>query len=133
MQDRHAPGDAMSWYFKVLGRYAVFSGRARRTEYCMFTLVTAVVYLALSFADDRVGSDWPSLSYTAVTLLPSLAVTVRRLHDTDRSGWWALIGVIPCAGLIAMLVLTAGEPTPGRNKYGPNPKETPFLTDAVPR
>ncbi|USQ89580.1 DUF805 domain-containing protein [Streptomyces phaeoluteigriseus] len=123
----------MSWYFKVLGRYAVFSGRARRTEYWMFTLVTTVVYLALSFADDRVGSDWPSLSYTAVTLLPSLAVTVRRLHDTDRSGWWVLIGVIPCAGLIAMLVLTAGEPTPGRNKYGPNPKEVPFLTDATPR
>lgn len=122
----------MSWYFKVLGRYAVFRGRARRKEYWMFTLVSVIVYIALAVADERLGHDWPSLTYTAVTLLPTLAVTVRRLHDTDRSGWWVLIGVIPCAGTIAMLIFTADEPTPGQNKYGPNPKETPFPTDAVP-
>ncbi|MEU0114561.1 DUF805 domain-containing protein [Streptomyces bobili] len=121
----------MSWYFKVLGRYAVFGGRARRKEYWMFTLVSSVIYLALAFADDHVGNDWPTLSYLLATLLPSLAVTVRRLHDTDRSGWWVLVGVIPCAGFIAMLIFTADEPTPGQNKYGPNPKESPFLTDAA--
>jgi uncharacterized membrane protein YhaH (DUF805 family) len=121
----------MSWYFQVLGRYAVFGGRARRKEYWMFTLVSSVIYLALAFADDRVGSEWPTLTYLFATFLPSLAVTVRRLHDTDRSGWWVLVGAIPCAGFIAMLIFTAGEPTPGQNKYGPNPKETPFLTDAV--
>ncbi|MET9506607.1 DUF805 domain-containing protein [Streptomyces sp. NPDC006259] len=122
----------MSWYFKVLGQYAVFRGRARRKEYWMFTLVSSVVYIALMFADDHFGNDWPTLSYTAATALPTLAATVRRLHDTDRSGWWVLIGAIPCVGIIAMLALTSNEPTPGQNRYGPNPKETPFFADAVP-
>ncbi|MFE9625656.1 DUF805 domain-containing protein [Streptomyces sp. NPDC006527] len=115
----------MSWFILVLRKSLVFRGRARRMEYWMFSLISSLIYLAMLFADEFVGNEAFSIGFTLVILLPALAVTVRRLHDTDRSGWWSLIAVVPCVGTIAMLIFTATEGTPGQNRYGPNPKETP--------
>ncbi|MER5720159.1 DUF805 domain-containing protein [Streptomyces sp. NPDC002132] len=123
----------MRWFVVVLRKYWVFSGRARRAEYWMFTLISTIIYLALMFADDQAGNEVPTTAFTLAIALPSLGVTVRRLHDTGRTGWWALIGVLPCVGLITLLIFTAEDGVPGRNKYGPNPKEIALLTDSAPR
>jgi uncharacterized membrane protein YhaH (DUF805 family) len=122
----------MSWFFVVLKKYAVFSGRARRMEYWMFTLISSLIYIGVWALGRRIGSEIPEYVYLAAFLLPSLAVTVRRLHDTGRTGWFVLIGFIPCIGTIVMLVFTATEGEPGQNKYGPNPKELQALADSGP-
>ncbi|MGW5969021.1 DUF805 domain-containing protein [Streptomyces sp. NPDC055186] len=113
----------MNWYVDVLKKYAVFNGRARRKEYWMFTLFSVIVSIVLAVVDAAIGTQALQLIYAVAVLLPSLAVTVRRLHDTDRSGLWVFIGLVPLVGFIVMLVFLATEGTPGENKYGANPKE----------
>ncbi len=118
----------MSWYLEVLKKYAVFSGRARRTEYWMFLLGNVVIALVLGVIEGIVGvaldSDLSLLStvYSLAVLIPSLAVSVRRLHDTSRSGWWLLLGLVPIIGVIVLLVFMVQDSHPGDNQYGPNPK-----------
>ena len=118
----------MSWYLEVLKKYAVFSGRARRTEYWMFLLGTVLIALVLSVIAGIVGvaldSDLRLLStvYALAVLIPSLAVSVRRLHDTSRSGWWLLLGLVPIIGVIVLLVFMVQDSHPGDNQYGPSPK-----------
>ena len=99
----------MEWYFTVLHKYAVFAGRSRPKEYWMFVLINAVVVLVLGFVNGLMGADVPALPlfYTLAVVLPGLAVTVRRLHDTDRSGWWLLILLVPIVGAIVFLVFMA--------------------------
>ena len=117
----------MSWYFKVLQKYAVFEGRAHRTEYWMFALINFIIALVLFFLGAKTGTNADNgmspllLIYELAILLPSLAVTVRRLHDTDRSGWWILIGIVPLIGGIWLLVLMILSGTPGDNRFGPEP------------
>jgi uncharacterized membrane protein YhaH (DUF805 family) len=127
----------MNWYFEALRKYAVFSGRARRREYWIFTLISVVVNIVVSIVDMAIGtydedSGFGLLSgiYTLAVFIPSLAVTVRRLHDTDRSGWWMLISFAPCVGGIVLLVFLLSDSTPGENRYGPSPKE--FRWDVPP-
>ena len=94
----------MNWYLEVLQKYAIFDGRARRTEYWMFALFNAIIYIVLLVVEGLVGG--PGILggiYNLVVFIPSIAVTIRRLHDTDRSGWWLLIGFVPCIGIIVML------------------------------
>ena len=118
----------MNWYLDVLKKYAVFSGRARRKEYWMFVLVNVIITFVLGFIDGIVGTtlgnDMGLLStlYTVAVLLPSLAVGVRRLHDTGRSGWWLLIALVPIIGAIVLLVFWVQDSQAGDNQYGPNPK-----------
>jgi uncharacterized membrane protein YhaH (DUF805 family) len=119
----------MSWYLSVLQNYADFSGRARRTEYWMFTLVNALISFALVVLDALFGTldveagvGLFSTIYALAVLIPSLAVSVRRLHDTGRSGWWLLIAIIPLIGGIVLFVFTVMDSEPGRNDYGPYPK-----------
>ena len=120
----------MEEYKAVLNKYAVFSGRARRREYWMFVLVNFIIMIGLSVVISIVASvlklgsaaSYLSQIYGLAVLLPSLAVGVRRLHDTGRSGWWLLIGVIPLIGSIVLLILMAKDSQPGDNAYGPNPK-----------
>ncbi len=119
----------MNWYTEVLKKYFVFEGRARRTEYWMFTLFNVIVCIVLMAIDHALGTWRPdsrigvlSGLYSLGVLLPSLGVTVRRLHDTDRSGWWILISLIPIIGGITMLVFMVLDGTPGPNRFGPNPK-----------
>ncbi len=118
----------MIWYLEVLRKYAVFSGRARRKEFWMFTLVNVIVTMVLVSFDLMLSLGTGvvlgifSGVYGLATLVPSLAVYVRRLHDTGRSGWWILLSFVPIAGLITLFIFTVWGGDPGVNKYGPNPK-----------
>jgi len=119
----------VNWYLEVLKKYAVFSGRARRKEYWYFTLVNFLISLALATMIYSDGINFHNLMYLVVDriyflaiLIPSIAVTVRRLHDTGKSGWWILIGLVPIAGSIALLIFTVQDSQPGENQYGSNPK-----------
>src|SRR4051812_3359841 len=112
----------------VLSKYATFSGRARRAEYWWFVLFQVLVGIVAAILDAALGTGFGSgsgvfsLIVTLALLLPGLAVTVRRLHDTDRSGWWILIGLIPVVGAIVLIVFTVLDGTPGPNRFGPSPK-----------
>lgn len=116
----------MNWYLKVVrDNYANFKGRARRQEYWMFAFINLIIILILNTID-RVAfsADMAILSsiYGLAILIPGIAVAVRRLHDTDRSGWWALLGLIPIIGTIILIVMMCFDSTPGTNRFGPNPK-----------
>jgi uncharacterized membrane protein YhaH (DUF805 family) len=120
----------MNWYLEVLKKYAVFSGRARRKEYWFFVLFNIIIGLALTFIDFSTGlydveSEIGLLSslYSLAVLVPGIAVTIRRLHDTSRTGWWFLIAFVPIIGVIVLLVFMVFDSTPGDNQYGPNPKD----------
>lgn len=113
----------MEWYMAVLRKYAVFDGRARRTEYWMFLLFNVIIAIGLSVVESIVGGPGIlGMLYGLAVLLPGIGVSIRRLHDTSRSGWWCLIGLVPIVGGIALLVFMAQDGHPGPNMYGPNPK-----------
>ncbi len=119
----------MNWYLGVLKKYAVFTGRARRKEYWMFVLFNIIISVVLSFVDGMLhmttstGLGLLSGIYSLAVLIPGIAVTVRRLHDTSRSGWWILIAFIPLIGWLVLLFFMVLDSAPGTNDYGPNPKE----------
>ncbi|GBE14402.1 MAG TPA: DUF805 domain-containing protein [Proteobacteria bacterium] len=113
----------MNWYLEVLKKYAVFSGRATRREYWMFFLFNTIITLVIGFVEGIAGSlGIFSMLYSLAVLIPGTGVSVRRLHDTDRSGWWLLISLIPLIGVIVLVVFTAQDSRPGDNQYGANPK-----------
>jgi len=134
----------MDWYLKVLRQYADFSGRARRMEYWMFALINTVIGAAIMGVGfglmAALGSTEhaafgglmviPFFLYWLAILVPSIAVTVRRLHDTGRSGWWYLIAFVPFFGGLILLVFTLLGSEPGPNAWGPNPKEPYTLPPA---
>jgi uncharacterized membrane protein YhaH (DUF805 family) len=105
-----------------LTQYAGFSGRARRSEYWWFALFSFLVYLVASLLDAAIGAQVFSVIAALGLLLPTLAVGCRRLHDTGRSGWWWLIGLVPFAGGIVLLVFACLDSEPGPNRFGPSPK-----------
>ncbi len=116
----------MKWYLEVLRKYGVFDGRAHRTEFWMFTLVSVIVSLVLTIVDVVIGTyggygGLLSGLYGLAVVVPSLAVGARRLHDIGRSGWWQLIVLIPLIGAIVLIVwwATAGVRAP--NEHGPDP------------
>lgn len=131
----------MDFYLAPLRKYADFSGRARRKEYWTFALGNMIVFLvlfALAFiaqggtaydGDTRTLSPVTGLIYVVLCLfylailIPSLAVQVRRLHDTGRSGWWWFIQFVPAIGGIWFFVLTLLDSQPGNNQWGPSPKQ----------
>jgi phosphonate transport system substrate-binding protein len=106
----------VNWYLGPLKKYTDFSGRASRKEYWLFFLWNMVIAVALALL---IGEAY--LVYSLLTLLPSLAVWVRRLHDTNRNGWWILIGFVPLVGNVVMLVFLCSKGTDGTNDYGPAP------------
>jgi uncharacterized membrane protein YhaH (DUF805 family) len=119
----------MNWYLEVLKKYAVFDGRARRKEYWYFTLFNFLAFFMLTFIDSVIGSFNYDVGiglfggiYSLSVLIPAIAVSVRRLHDTDRSGWWLLIELIPIIGTIVLLIFMVQDSQQGDNQYGPNPK-----------
>ncbi|PNQ51726.1 DUF805 domain-containing protein, partial [Vibrio agarivorans] len=109
-------------YLTVLKKYAVFSGRARRKEYWMFILVNFIISLLLGFVDGLLGTIFIGYIYALAVFIPGIAVAIRRLHDTGRTGWWLLIGFIPLIGLIVLIVFTVSEGDKGSNEYGSDPK-----------
>ena len=118
----------INYYLDALKKYAVFSGRARRSEYWYFNLVVFLVCMFFSVASEFIGGKASGIFYGLSTLfsfammVPSYAVLVRRLHDIGRSGWMFFIVFIPFVGFIWLIILLATDSTPGENKYGPNPK-----------
>ncbi|WP_416900049.1 MAG: DUF805 domain-containing protein [Minwuia sp.] len=123
----------MNWYIAVLKNYAVFQGRARRAEFWWFFLINLIISLilgtidgALGFSTGPAGEDpQPGLLssiYSLAVLIPGLAVGVRRLHDTGRSGWWLLLYLVPILGWIALVVMWVLNSDEGDNRFGPNPK-----------
>jgi uncharacterized membrane protein YhaH (DUF805 family) len=142
----------MDWMLMPLRRYAEFSGRSRRKEYWMYVLLLVIVSVVATLIDSALGMAQmvgPYGPLTALiivgTFIPSLAVGIRRLHDTNRSGWWMLLGIVPyalsialllsgnlaMAGIVAilslicaigLLVLMVLEGTKGPNDYGADPK-----------
>lgn len=113
----------MEWYKKALQNFAVFTGRAHRTEYWMFILIHFVILVAIGFIESTLGiGNFISGLYSIVLFIPLISAAVRRLHDTGRSGWWYLLMLIPFIGTIIVIVLLALDSEPGSNEYGPNPK-----------
>lgn len=119
----------MKWFLAALKKYADFSGRARRSEYWYFALFFILICIGLVFIDGLIGTVRPEVGIGILTglfilamLVPSLAVTVRRLHDTDRSGWWYFIQLVPLVGPIVLFVFTVQDSQAGTNRFGPNPK-----------
>jgi uncharacterized membrane protein YhaH (DUF805 family) len=113
----------MEWYIKVIQNYVGFSGRARRKEYWMFVVFNVIISVILSLLQSLIHIQ-PFLTslYSLAVLLPSLAVSIRRLHDTGRTGWWVLIALIPIIGSIILIVFMCLDSQEGDNQYGPNPK-----------
>src|SRR5687768_13547231 len=119
----------MNWYVRAMKKYAEFNGRARRKEYWMFVLFQMIFGIVAMIIDGAIGLNvgilpygYIYVAYTLATLVPSLSVMVRRLHDTNKSGWMFFIILIPIIGVIWLLVLLCKDSDPGENKYGPNPK-----------
>lgn len=109
----------MNWYLAVLKQYAVFSGRARRKEYWMFVLFNIIISFALGFVLGLAGAGYGGgvviNLYTLAVLIPSIAVGVRRMHDTDHSGWWIIVPIVN-------LIFACTEGTQGANRFGSSPK-----------
>ena len=115
----------MSWYLAPWKKYASFSGRARRTEFWLWTLINIVVYFGLAGLATSMDSNalfYVAIAFALVMTLPAIAVTVRRLHDTGRSGAWYFISFVPFIGGFWLLALTLLAGEQGENAYGPNPK-----------
>lgn len=105
------------WYVEGMKKYATFTGRARRKEYWMFFLFNVIIAAVLGFIEALVGGPGIlSNLYSLVVLLPGIAVGIRRMHDTDRSGWWILVP-------IANIVFLATEGQRGDNRFGSDPKK----------
>ena len=117
----------IDWAKRPLQKYADFSGRAPRAEYWWFYLMVIIGYFVASILDSLVGTGGMMGSFGVLTMivmlglfLPSIAAGVRRLHDTDRSGWWLLIAIIPLIGLVLIYFLVL-EGTKGDNRFGADP------------
>ncbi|MDO5036540.1 MAG: DUF805 domain-containing protein [Porphyromonas sp.] len=129
----------MKWFLKVLRQYADFSGRARRKEYWYFTLFDFIFAFVAGALDNILGLNLPAtmgtpipygyiyLLYGLAVFIPALAVTVRRLHDIGKSGWWVLIALIPLVGAIWLLYYLVLDSVPGANRWGENPKEVEII------
>jgi len=107
-------------------KFAHFIGRARRSEYWYFVLFNLIVSLGLGMVDAFLGLGFLSGLYGLVALIPSIAVAVRRLHDTGKSGWWLLIGLVPFIGWVILIVFFVQDSQPFDNQYGSNPKSVPL-------
>jgi uncharacterized membrane protein YhaH (DUF805 family) len=106
----------MNYYFKCLQSYAVFHGRARRSEYWYFVLFDIIFLYAMRIIDGAMNSTLLYDVYILATLIPSVAVSIRRMHDVGKTGWFALVPIYN-------LVLAFTEGIHGKNEYGADPKE----------
>jgi uncharacterized membrane protein YhaH (DUF805 family) len=104
----------MNYYIAVLKKYTVFTGRCRRKEYWMFVLVNIIIAIVLSVVSRAVHLNIV-LIYDLAVLLPGLAAGIRRMHDTNHSGWWILLPIVN-------LVFAIMDGDKGENRFGPDPK-----------
>jgi len=122
----------MNWFLLALKKYAIFSGRSRRSEFWYFVLFYLIIYFVLALLDGFTGtfdsdSGMGLLSglFALALIIPNLSVTVRRLHDTNRSGWWVLLCLVPLIGQIVLIVFMAKNGDVGENRFGADPKDEP--------
>lgn len=123
--------NAFGYFVKAFKQYADFSGRARRKEYWFYMLFYILIMFGLNILDSVLGTFSEAAGigvlggvFSLAALLPSLAVSVRRLHDTNRSGWWLLIGFVPLVGAIVLLVFFC-QGSRDNNRFGHNPTLQP--------
>ena len=125
----------MNWYFQVLKKYAVFDGRAERSEYWYFVLFNVIIGCVLGLIEGLVGitpeADYSVLAiiYTLAVLLPTIGVSIRRLHDTGHSGGWLFINLIPFIGGIILFIFFVSNSQEGTNQYGPSPKMPKMMVE----
>ena len=123
----------MKWMFLPLKRIGDFRGRSRRREFWMFTLFEVAVICATGFVDRALGEARGEGIIGSLVILafmvPSVMVPIRRLHDTDRSGWWIWVSLVPVLGSLALLALFCMEGTGGTNRYGEDPKDADISND----
>ena len=119
----------MDWYLMALEKYAEFQGRSQRKEYWMFTLFNFLAMVLLGAVGALLGGggegglgDVLQGLYGLGVLVPGIAVTVRRLHDIGKSGWWGLVALIPLIGSLILIYFAVKDSQPETNEYGPNPK-----------
>ncbi len=130
----------MRSYFDSMLRYFEFSGRSTRRQYWLFWLITTLLCLGAIYADYMLygivlnARDYGPFTVFAsiVHFIPGITVTVRRLHDTGRSGWWYLIQLIPLIGTLILLYWTLRGPEQWDNEFGPDPREEPANTWSTP-
>lgn len=121
-------GIHMKWFLETMKKAFNFSDRSRRKEYWMFMLIATLIMFVLTFVDIFAGLEIAedvgilSTLFSLILIIPSLAVTFRRLHDTGKSGWWILISLIPFIGWIVLLIFTVQDSESGVNRFGSNPK-----------
>lgn len=127
----------MNWYLKAFQQYLDFNGRARRSEYWMFVLynlnfaiIAVIIDVTFGLNTSKLPFGLVYLIYGLATFIPSLAVTVRRLHDTGKSGWMILVSLIPFVGSIWLLVLLLMDGDSEENEYGENPKKDSITNDS---
>lgn len=118
----------MNYYSICLSKFADFSGRARRREYWTFALVNCLIamlllILGLAFGEDSPASNIMVTIFYLIMLVPNLSVSVRRLHDIGKSGWYMFLSLIPLIGGLILLVWALMDSEPDENQYGENPKE----------
>ncbi len=119
------------YYLDVFkNKYADFSGRARRSEYWYFLLFNMIALLVAMMVDGILGYPIFYFLYALASFIPSLAVSIRRLHDTGRSGWFLLLSLIPLIGII-LIFFFVQDSAPGSNEYGLNPKDPDYLEDDI--
>ncbi|SDH91048.1 Uncharacterized membrane protein YhaH, DUF805 family [Vibrio xiamenensis] len=112
----------MKWFIQAFKKYAVFNGRARRKEFWMYYLFLIIFMVVAAVIDAAMGSFVLSAVFTLVTLVPTLSVYIRRLHDTGRSGWWILISLIPLVGGLVLFYFLISDGGVEDNQYGESPK-----------
>ncbi|RBO80257.1 DUF805 domain-containing protein [Marinomonas aquiplantarum] len=116
----------MNWYLDAWQRYAQFSGRASPTAFWMFFLVNVLISLVFALLEIAFQVTWRiEAIYSVLVFLPMLSLTVRRLHDTNRSAWWLLVLLVPAIGLLVLLVILA-LPTEPEDPFGHYPQNKPM-------
>lgn len=115
----------MKYFLYCLKHYVDFNGRAPRAEFWYFVLFNLIIALVVGGVGYAIGFSKLSSLYSLLVLLPTLAVSVRRLQDTGKSGWFILVGLIPLVGVLILIYFYAQDSQPGENQYGANPKDHP--------
>ncbi|MBB1292097.1 MULTISPECIES: DUF805 domain-containing protein [unclassified Pseudoalteromonas] len=121
----------MEHYMNALRSYADFSGRSRRKAYWMFVLFNTIFSIVCNAVDSLLGTMFIGTIYSLALLIPGLSAGARRLHDTNRSGWWQLLWLVPVIGWIVLIVFYAQNSQEGENDHGPNPKEVALESATV--
>ena len=121
----------MEYFMEAMRRYADFNGRSRRKAYWMFILFNTIFSFVTGVFDELTDTIIISTVYSLAVLIPQLSAGARRLHDTNRSGWWQLLWLVPIVGWIVLIIFLAQDSQEGENDHGANPKEVALESATV--